>query len=166
LALLDLGASSTAPDPSPPRHEAGPALLEQLRQALPREREKMLLRHLQTQVAAVLRSQELPAILQPFTELGMDSLMSIELRRRLEKSLQIRLPATLAYDYSMVSRLARFLLTQIDIPSEPGAPAIPTPNENAADKNSDAGASAGSSLASATEGLLALESLLNEMKGY
>lgn len=175
FALLDLEISSTiTQEQSTPPHEVGPTLLEQLQQTRPKEREKMLLRHLQTQVAAVLRSPELPAVHQPFTELGMDSLMSLELRRRLEESLQIQMPATLAFDYPMVDRLAKFLLTQIDIQCEPDTSAILIPDENAEDKESDkdsdkdriTSASGDPSINSVTEDLLALESLLNEMKGY
>ena len=170
FALLDLDmSSSTAQEQSTPRHEVGLTLLEQLQQARPKEREKMLLHHLQTQVAAVLRSAELPTVYQPFTELGMDSLMSLELRRRLEESLQIQMPATLAYDYPMVDRLAKFLLTQIDKQSEPDTSAIITPDENAEDEESDknrgTSTSVDPSITSATEDLFALESLLNEIKG-
>jgi acyl carrier protein len=172
FALLNLGISpSSTQNRSAPSQEVGTTLLEQLQQTRPKEREKILLRHLQKQVAAVLRSPELPAVLQPFTELGMDSLMSIELRRRLEESLQIQLPVTLAYDYPMISRLARFLLTQIDIQSEPDTLAIFTPDEcvgSQASDNEDRGASASvdPTIASATEDLFALESLLNQLKGY
>ena len=169
FALLDLDrSSSTAQEQSTPRHKVEPTLLEQLQQARPKEREKMLLRHLQSQIAAVLRSPELPAVHQPFTELGMDSLMSLELRRRLEESLQIQMPATLAFDYPMVDRLAKFLLIQIDIQSEPDTSAILTPDENAEDKDSDkdrsTGTSVDSSITSITEDLFALESLLNKIK--
>lgn len=170
FALLDLDISSSATqDRSTPRHKVGSTLLEQLQQARPKERKKMLLRHLQTQVASVLRSPETPAVHQPFTELGMDSLMSLELRRRLEESLPIQMPATLAYDYPMIDRLAKFLLTQIDMQSEPDISAILTADENAEDKDSDRDrdtiTSVDPSIASATEDLFALESLLNEIKG-
>jgi malonyl CoA-acyl carrier protein transacylase len=164
--LLDLDTSSNQ---STPNQEVSSSLLEQLQQARLKEREKILLRYLQTEVALVLRSSESPAVHQPFTELGIDSLMSIELRRRLEESLQIQMPATLAFDYPTIDRLAKFLLTQIDIHSEPDTSAILTPDENTEDKDSDQDRNTSTSddpnITAVTEDLFALESLLNEMKG-
>nr|AHN91574.1 polyketide synthase [Cylindrospermopsis raciborskii CHAB358] len=169
FALLDLDrSSSTTQEQSTLPHEVGLTLLEQLQQARPKEREKMLLRHLQTQVAAVLRSPELPAVHQPFTDLGMDSLMSLELRRRLEESLGIQMPATLAFDYPMVDRLAKFILTQICINSEPDTSAVLTPDGNGEEKDSNKDRSTSTSvysnITSMAEDLFALESLLNKIK--
>jgi NADP-dependent 3-hydroxy acid dehydrogenase YdfG len=169
FALLDLDrSSSTTQEQSTLPHEVGLTLLEQLQQARPKEREKMLLRHVQTQVAAVLRSAQLPAVHQPFTDLGMDSLMSLELRRRLEESLGIQMSATLAFDYPMVDRLVKFILTQIYINSEPDTSAILAPDENSEDKDSNKdrsiSTSVDSNITSMAEDLFALESLLNKIK--
>ena len=43
----------------------------------------------------------------------MDSLMSLTLRNRLEGSLRLRLPATLAWAHPTVDALTRFLSTQL-----------------------------------------------------
>ncbi len=45
-----------------------------------------------------------------FFDLGMDSLMAVELRRRLERAVGIALPATLAMDYPNADAVAAFLL--------------------------------------------------------
>jgi acyl carrier protein len=50
-------------------------------------------------VAKVLGLSVLPAIHLGFTDLGMDSLMGIELRRMLERSLELSLRSTLAFEY-------------------------------------------------------------------
>jgi hypothetical protein len=42
----------------------------------------------------------------------MDSLMALELRRRLERNLQIVLPATVAFEYPTAERLAEYLLAE------------------------------------------------------
>jgi hypothetical protein len=65
--------------------------------------------------------------------MGMDSLMSVELKRRLEKCCGKRLPSTLTFNYPNVSALAAYLL-------ELTAPGLPQPAETAAqpDKRPDA----------------------------
>ena len=55
-------------------------------------------------------------------EMGMDSLMSIELRRRLEQGSGLKLPTTLTFNYPNINALAGFLETRF------GAQApVPTP---------------------------------------
>ena len=49
----------------------------------------------------------------PLTELGLDSLMAVELRNALAVKLDVALPATLLFTYPTLSELATFLLQQI-----------------------------------------------------
>jgi acyl carrier protein len=53
--------------------------------------------------------------LSSFTSLGMDSLMSLELRNRLESSLGVRLSATLLFTYSNPASLADYLLERLNL---------------------------------------------------
>jgi acyl carrier protein len=46
---------------------------------------------------------------QGFFKLGMDSLMTVELRARLEHGLGMRLPTTIAFEYPTVEALAGYL---------------------------------------------------------
>jgi hypothetical protein len=48
-----------------------------------------------------------------FFTIGMDSLTAMEFRDRLESSLGMSLPSTLALDYSSVETLAPYLLSKI-----------------------------------------------------
>lgn len=50
---------------------------------------------------------------QSFNELGLDSLMAVELRNALGSSVQQVLPATLLYDYPTIATLANYLLTDL-----------------------------------------------------
>lgn len=71
-----------------------------------------LLRHaLHDALAAVMGFQGQAAITrhQRFFDLGMDSLMAVEFRNRLEAELGVRLPATLIFDYPSLDALADFV---------------------------------------------------------
>jgi acyl carrier protein len=80
--------------------------------ATPAQRKGLLVAHIQETVAKILALTALPAATVGFTDLGMDSLMAIDLRRRLERSLQLTLPSTLAFEYPTAERLATQLLTE------------------------------------------------------
>ena len=45
--------------------------------------------------------------------MGLDSLMALELRTRLETRVGFALPATLAFDYPSIQKVASFLLTRM-----------------------------------------------------
>jgi NADPH:quinone reductase-like Zn-dependent oxidoreductase/acyl carrier protein len=69
------------------------------------------------QVAGVLATANIDSISdqQPFREMGLDSLMALELRSKLRKALSLAtpLPATLAFDYPTVAAVVRYLMTDI-----------------------------------------------------
>jgi NAD(P)-dependent dehydrogenase (short-subunit alcohol dehydrogenase family)/acyl carrier protein len=52
---------------------------------------------------------------QPLQELGLDSLMAVELRNRLNERLRTRLPATLLFDHSTVDALSEHLLEVLQL---------------------------------------------------
>jgi phthiocerol/phenolphthiocerol synthesis type-I polyketide synthase B len=58
-----------------------------------------------------------------FFQLGMDSLMSVTLQRRLAAGLGIGLPAALIYEYPTVSALTDALLERMGYPPADHAPA-------------------------------------------
>ncbi|HYO69821.1 MAG TPA: SDR family NAD(P)-dependent oxidoreductase, partial [Archangium sp.] len=86
---------------------------EELRQAAQDQRGALLEEYLRKQMARVLRLE--PSRLErheAFTNMGMDSLMSLELRNRLEASLGLKLSATLLFTYPDLASLAEYLLGQ------------------------------------------------------
>jgi acyl transferase domain-containing protein/SAM-dependent methyltransferase len=107
-------ANNAAPSPSTVR--VGPAeLLRQLEEALPGERHDVLVGYVRQQVAHVLRVVA-PAELgrdRPLLDLGLDSLMAVELRNRLASGLGLskKLPATLVFDHPSISAVAAYLGT-------------------------------------------------------
>ena len=90
--------------------EHRPGVLQRLEKASPRERWHLLINHLQGELAGVLGldPSQLPDPRQGFFEMGMDSLMAVEFKNRLERSLGLSLPGTLAFDSPTIERLAEF----------------------------------------------------------
>jgi acyl carrier protein len=87
-----------------------------------RERLKLLEAHVLEQIGQVMR---LPAdrinSTTPLQTLGMDSLMALELRNRLEMSLSLTLPATLVWAYPHAAALTAHLAERLQLTIEDGA---------------------------------------------
>jgi NAD(P)-dependent dehydrogenase (short-subunit alcohol dehydrogenase family)/acyl carrier protein len=102
-------------------------LAERLLAALPNEREEVLATSLQQEVSRILRLDASTAVdwRQGFAELGMDSLMAIELRNVLQKGLGRSIPATVALDHPTVDFLVRHLLDEVLKLDAKEAPPVP-----------------------------------------
>jgi acyl transferase domain-containing protein len=92
-----------------------PDFLLQLEQASPAERRFVLMEHLWNQSARVLGldGSQMPHPQQPFQEMGLDSLMSVELKNVLAKILGHALPVTLLFDYPTLETLTDHLLSEL-----------------------------------------------------
>ena len=79
------------------------------------DREGLLISFLQREVQAVLRLPSPPAPAVGFFELGMDSLMAVELRNRLNRAFAeaYTAPNTLVFDYPDVATLAQHLAAEL-----------------------------------------------------
>ncbi len=90
-------------------------LLQKLERANIEQRSSIVMGHLQAEVAKVLGlpSNQLPGLQQGFFDLGMDSLMTVELRNRLETSLGISISSTVIFEYPTIADLAEYLVGEV-----------------------------------------------------
>ncbi|MFF8811781.1 SDR family NAD(P)-dependent oxidoreductase [Streptomyces pactum] len=115
-------------EPAAAAGETGPAAGAVRRELLAvepgRRRRAVLVRHCTEQVARVLKCDEAKVdVTAPLAGLGFDSLMSLELRKRLESSLGVELPATVVWRFPTVEALVPFLAERMEIALEAG-PAV------------------------------------------
>jgi acyl carrier protein len=105
----------------------------------PQAAEALLTAYLQQEVAQILQMAGLPNPTSGFHEIGMDSLMTIELRRRLEKGLAVALPSTIVFEYPTVALLRQYLVQEVFHLSAPAASLPPNTQqivlETAADQS-------------------------------
>ncbi len=101
-------------------------LLAQLGATPAAGREDLLASFLQGEVQAVLRLPSAPASTVGFFDLGMDSLMAVELRNRLNRAFSDTYvaPNTLVFDYPTIADLARHLVDALGEP-DPAPEAAP-----------------------------------------
>jgi acyl carrier protein len=80
-----------------------------------KQRRSLLIAHVRAQVARVLGLPEsaLKNLQQGFQDLGLDSLMSMELRNSLQTSLQVSLSPTLTFNYPNVEAIVNYLIEEV-----------------------------------------------------
>ena len=84
--------------------------LRQVQEASPTARRKLLTSYVQNEVIKILGTRQAPNPQQGFFDMGMDSLMAVELRSKLEATLGTSLPATLTFKYPTISTMADYLV--------------------------------------------------------
>ena len=101
--------------PSQVTHETQEtALATRLKATAADQRQAILETHVREVAAEILgQPTDKIDIRRGFFLQGMDSLMAVELRRRLERTLGVSLPATLAMDCPRVTDTAAFLLREV-----------------------------------------------------
>jgi acyl transferase domain-containing protein/acyl carrier protein len=113
----------------------GADLVRRLTAAPGEDRHEILAGYVTAQVTGVLGVRDSLDLdrSQGLTELGMDSLMAVELKNRLEAGVGRRLPPTLAFDWPTIDALAAFLLNDVfQLPAAVAAAApAGTPDQSA-----------------------------------
>ncbi len=135
IAPINQRASAPAPDTNFSHSaEAAREFRQRLESALPDERQERMIEYVQARVMAVLRvdADRRPGIRDRLMDLGMDSLMAVELRNFLETGIDLKgaLPATLMFDYPTIESISDFLLKSLSLTSTGTEPAAePRQNE-------------------------------------
>ncbi|HEV2131286.1 MAG TPA: SDR family NAD(P)-dependent oxidoreductase, partial [Longimicrobiaceae bacterium] len=124
--LREIAKEVRAGGESQPTSVQAPPLLQQLAAAPPNRRRLLLQTHVRSLAAQVLGVGEAQRIAldQPLQELGLDSLMAVELRNKLALAVERPLSATLLFEHPTVAAIASFLDT--DLLSGPSQPASRT----------------------------------------
>jgi acyl transferase domain-containing protein/acyl carrier protein len=92
-----------------------PSLKEQWQSLAETEREPVLRRYLQEKLTAILKLDydDWSGLEQGFFQMGVDSLMAIELKNQLAADFKTLLPATLIFDYPTLQKLADYLSDEV-----------------------------------------------------
>jgi acyl transferase domain-containing protein/SAM-dependent methyltransferase len=118
-----------APAPVASNASDAAALRHQLTVASPGERHELLVGYVRGAVAAVLRLDVTHSVgrRQRLMDLGLDSLMAVELRTVLDTGLGLdrKLPATLIFDHPTVAAIARYLEREA-LGTQPDEEALPS----------------------------------------
>jgi myxalamid-type polyketide synthase MxaE and MxaD len=119
--------------PAPaPQKAAAASLIDQVNAAPPAMRRELVTAHISGEVARILGRDERQAI-EPdrgLFEMGMDSLMSVELKNALERAVGRRLPSTLTFNHPNVGALSQFICSDVlRLETAAAADTMPPPDE-------------------------------------
>jgi acyl carrier protein len=107
-------AEEAARHAGPSKKKGDGLTLEKLMAVEPGKRKKVVETFLQEQMAKVLRSTpDKIDMHQPLTSLGIDSLMAVELKNRVETDLELAVPVTALLQGPTLSQLAGIVLEQL-----------------------------------------------------
>ncbi|WP_309736406.1 SDR family NAD(P)-dependent oxidoreductase, partial [Chamaesiphon sp. OTE_75_metabat_556] len=111
--LRDIGKTETINIPSPVKQQSV-TFRQQLESAPLGKRRSLVVDRVREQVANVLGLQQsdLKDLQVGFQDLGMDSLMAVELRNRLQSSLGCPLSSTFAFNYPNIEAVTQYLIEQ------------------------------------------------------
>ena len=133
VGVLPLNLASFTPRMNSPYFEAltpdsqepnDPQFLKQLENAPSHKRRGLLRRHLRAEIGKVLGLHPQNMISSPFSprqrlfDLGLDSLMAVELKNRLEKSVGRTLRSTLLFDFPTLEALENYLAKELELVEE------------------------------------------------
>jgi hypothetical protein len=102
------------------------SLEQELREALPRERQELAIAHLEPIAHSILGLPPAERIhpRQPLRAIGLDSLLSLELRDQIGRRIGRRLPATLLFEQPTLESLAGYVLDELGLATVTGSDAL------------------------------------------
>ncbi|MGO9895164.1 MAG: SDR family NAD(P)-dependent oxidoreductase [Bryobacteraceae bacterium] len=110
------------------KEEKSSRLLDLIHQAPRTEKRPLLHRYIRNEVALILGFSSSDRIdpKQGFFTMGMDSMMTVQLRNRLDQNLDCSLPPTVAFEYPTVESLTKFLSESVLKLQEPASAPVET----------------------------------------
>ncbi len=106
-------AKTHTPTKSPSQSTAG-EFLQKLKQAPAKDRHHLLIKFVSDTVQQVIGLETLAGVTEkPLRELGMDSLMAVEIRNRLGKGLDASLPVSLLFNYPTLGEVVGYLEKEV-----------------------------------------------------
>jgi acyl carrier protein len=123
---MDGGGSIGDSFPGSSASQTGPSFGDRLAAVAPNQRRALMVDQIRRDAARVLGLGDLELLPnnKPLNELGLDSLMAVDLRNGLGNTLGHNLPATLLFDYPTVNALAGYLSrTVLGLEEPPAGPA-------------------------------------------
>lgn len=114
-ALFDRFEMRSQPSHASAGVAAAPVFLDQLDRSAPGRRSQLIMDTLQQETRRCLGLDARQALdtRQPLTELGLDSLMAVELRNVISQTVQVPLPATLLFNYPSLEELVNHLVNDV-----------------------------------------------------
>ncbi len=113
--IFRLLAKGNTPEAKAGHSENPVSFLEQLKKTAPEDQFKFLIQYVQGDVNKVLGLDASHSfnLRQGFTDIGLDSLMAVELSNRLQKDLERSLPPTLTFEYPTLEALTNYLASEV-----------------------------------------------------
>jgi len=147
LPAEDRARNAVLPDRTTNSAERARDFRRRLESTLPDEREELMNEYVRTRVMDVLRMEadRRPGVQHRLMDLGLDSLMAVQLRNLLESGLGLAssLPATLMFDYPTIASISAFLLDCVSCDDASAAPSQAVEQrrpESASDRAQEIGA--------------------------
>jgi myxalamid-type polyketide synthase MxaE and MxaD len=118
--FFSLVGPAPASSPSASPAVAVPILSARLQEAPPATHRDVVVAYLRDEVARALgvARPEAVDVGQGLFEMGMDSLMSVELKARIEVAVGVALPSTLTFNYPNIDALAGYLVEHVLAPAD------------------------------------------------
>ena len=138
LSRIQIPASEKTTQPETETNTEKNPLLQELQALSSSEKQQGMLTDFVRQTTAEVMGFDKSRVLntrEGFFKMGMDSLMTVQLRTRLESTLGCSLPPTIAFEYPTISQLAGYLLK--DVLHLPESPAAVEPTKQAEPSKSD-----------------------------
>ncbi|MEM9978167.1 MAG: beta-ketoacyl reductase, partial [Cyanobacteria bacterium P01_D01_bin.2] len=117
-----VGNANTVVSAASPDKTVAADWLSQLNQIPQRQRISFLTEALKTEVARVLGLTGQPDTTTSFFDMGMDSLMAVELKNQLDTRLGTPVPSTIIFEFPTIRTLATHLVAMVYPPNEPPDP--------------------------------------------